>query len=279
MPDLRLVVFFLLVAIVASATVYSVVQNTYLDTSNPLLTHLPHPLGDTHYYANKANFLNVYFIKKAWAWTSAVFIFSWLTSPPTTRTTERAGKWVAETVMWLIFTSWFFGPALLERVILASGGECVLALPSGDPIIVPAEYCLTKLHLSPESHPQLFATSTFAAADWRAIPRLRRGHDISGHIFLLTMSTLFLADQLRYSFRLAQRSTLHTVAMVANVALIGIWLFATYTTSIYFHSPLEKVTGLLLGATCFVITLLPEVEEAAKIKKEEKIRQMKQSKD
>ena len=68
-------------AIVVFGTAYSVLFGTYLDTSNPLLTHLPHPLSDTHYFASKKNFLNVYFIKKAWGWTSAVFLFSWFTTP------------------------------------------------------------------------------------------------------------------------------------------------------------------------------------------------------
>jgi len=276
MPDVRLVVFCSLAVVVASATVYSVLHDTYLDTSNPLLTHLPHPLGKTHYYANKANYLNVYFIKKAWAWTSAAFLFSWITSPPSTRTAERVWKWVAQTAMWLVFTTWFFGPSLFERAILASGGECLLTLPAGDLVVVPAEHCFTKSYLSPQNHPHLFAATSALAPNWSATPRLRRGHDISGHIFLLIMSTLFLVDQLRFSFRVDRRSALHTVATVLNIALIGLWLFATYTTSLYFHSPLEKVTGFLLGASCFVITLLPEVERAEKIKKAEK---MKQSKD
>ncbi|KAF5380624.1 hypothetical protein D9615_004542 [Tricholomella constricta] len=281
MPDFRLTVFSALAVITVSATVYSALYNTYLDTSNPLLTHLPHPLATTHFFADKSNFLNVYFIKKAWAWTSGAFLLSWLTSPASTRTTDRVWKWAAETVMWLVFTTWFFGPALLERFIVVSGGECILALPAGDPIPVPAEYCFTRSHLSPLSHPDLFVTTTTFALplDWRAMPRLRRGHDISGHMFLLIMSTLFLADQLRYSFRLAQRSALHTLAMVANMALLGVWLFATYTTSLYFHSPLEKITGFLLGASCFVITLLPEVEADAKIKKAERLKGMKQHKD
>ncbi|RDB25232.1 FIT family protein scs3 [Hypsizygus marmoreus] len=262
MPDIRLAVLAVLTAIIVSATTYSIVFETYLDTSNPLLTHLPHPLGLTHYYANKSNILNVYFIKKAWAWTTGAFLLLWFTSPPSIRIAQRWWKWAIATAMWLVFTSWFFGPALLERLNLASGGECILALPSGDSISVPVDYCLTKSSVSPGSHPQLFV-APFSDAfvpplDWRSIPRLRRGHDVSGHLFLLTMSALFLADQLRYSFRARERSTWHSLAVVANVSLIGVWLFACYTTSLYFHSPLEKLTGYILGISGFAVTLLPE---------------------
>ncbi|GLB37558.1 putative inositol phospholipid synthesis and fat-storage-inducing TM [Lyophyllum shimeji] len=281
MPDLRLVAFCSLVVVVTATTVYSVLHNTYLDTSDPLLTHLPHPLAHARYFADKANYLNIYFIKKAWGWTSLVFLLSWITSPPSIRTAERVWKWVAHTAMWLIFTTWFFGPSLFERVILLSGGECLLTLPSGDLVVVPEEHCFTKSFLSPQSHPHLFAAATAIAPTWTGTPRLRRGHDISGHIFLLIMSTLFLVDQLRYSLHVERRPLLHTIAMISNIALIGIWLLATYTTSLYFHSPVEKVTGFLLGVSCFVITLLPEVERAEKLKKKEKLRQMqiKQSKD
>ncbi|KAG6918546.1 hypothetical protein DXG01_013636 [Tephrocybe rancida] len=277
--DVRLDAFKGLACIGLAATLWSVVYETYLDTSNPLLTHLPHPLSNTHYFANKANFLNVYFIKKAWGWTTAAFFLLWITSPPSIRTRERVLKWVVQTGMWLIFTAWFFGPAIFERLIAASGGECVLALPTGDTMSVPIELCLTRSQLSPASHPELFVTSSgFAPSmDWRAIPRLRRGHDVSGHIFLLTMSILSLTDQLRYSFRLTRREGLHAVAITANVILILIWVFATATTCLYFHTPLEKITGFLLGSACFAITLLPEVEAAEKQRKAERSRLMKQS--
>lgn len=99
-------------AIVVFGTAYSVLNNTYLDTSNPLLTHLPHPLHHTHYFASKRNVFNVVFTKNLWGWTSAAFLALFFTSPPRTRTRERVYKYLALTAVWLLFTSWFFGPAL-----------------------------------------------------------------------------------------------------------------------------------------------------------------------
>jgi hypothetical protein len=246
MPATRLA-FIAVSSVVLVGTAYSVVYNTYLDTSNPLLTHLPHPLSKTHRWASKANPLNVYFIKKAWGWTSAAFLLAWSTGPPSTRTASRLARWLAGTAVWLVFTAWFFGPALIERIVLASGGECVVALPSGGSLSLPAEYCHAHVAVSPATHPALFASdleSSFSLpSEWRATPRLRKGHDVSGHIFLLTLSILLLAQQLAPSFRLTRWSTPHTLAVCANVALIGIWLFASGTTSVYFHSPGEKITG------------------------------------
>ncbi len=94
----------------------------------------------------------------------------------------------------------FLDPALLDRAILASGGDCFVSLPSGETMTVPHDFCFTKSTLTPaETH--LFSASFVAPPGWEGKPRLRKGHDISGHIFLLTMSILFLADQLRPSLR------------------------------------------------------------------------------
>ncbi|KAF8967915.1 inositol phospholipid synthesis and fat-storage-inducing TM-domain-containing protein [Flammula alnicola] len=255
MVDVRHYTLVLLSAILFIGTVYSVFQDTYLDTSNPLLSALPHKLSHTHYFATKTNPLNVYFIKKSWGWTSALFLFSYLTAPPQTRTKDRLFKYLTLTGIWLLFTSWFFGPALFERLTVLSGGECVFTLPSGDLITVPNELCYTKSTITHHTHPDLFVdTTTFPSEGWRVIPRLRRGHDISGHVFLLTMSTLFLVDQLRPSFKVGRWSSIHTWAIAANIVLVAIWLFATYTTSVYFHSPFEKFSGYLLGVASFGLT-------------------------
>ena len=234
--------------VLSVGTLYSVLNSTYLDTSNPLLAHLPHPLQSTDYYANKSNPLNTVFIKKAWGWTSGAFVLLYAVSPARIRSSNRLLQYVVVTLAWLAFTGWFFGPPLIERVVLASGGQCVVSVPgSGEVIDVPIEYCHTKSTLSPATHPTLFTSLTTdftTTTPWSARPRLRRGHDVSGHIFLLTMSILFLTDQITHSLRHgALWTTAHNLAVTANAILIGIWVFATYTTAVYFHTPFEKLTG------------------------------------
>lgn len=261
MSSIQRPAFYGLAAIVVLGTAYSVAYGTYLDTSNPLLSHLPHPLSTSHYFASKKNFLNVYFIKKAWGWTSAAFLLSWFTSPGGQRrslgATRRLITYLALTALWLVFTGWFFGPAILERIVVASGGECVLPGTSGLPVTVPNEFCFTKSTISTQSHPELFTQfSTTNVGDEdpslkplvliEGIPRLRKGHDVSGHIFLLTMSILLLAEQLQASFNVDQKfwGALHKVVVILNAALLVVWMWASATTSVYFHSPLEKFTGL-----------------------------------
>lgn len=244
-------------AIVVFGTTYSVVYNTYLDTSNPLLTHLPHPLHKSHYFASKSNILNVLFIKKLWGWTSAAFLALYLTSPPRLQTRERLYKFLTETALWLLFTGWFFGPSLLERLTYSTGGECLVHLPSGALVTVPSELCYTKSTVSATTHPELFAASLAPpAADWRQVPRVRRGHDVSGHMFLLTMAVLFLAEQVSHSVRLhaaggaQEMSAVHKWVVLGNVGVIALGYLACYTTSVYFHTPFEKFTGFCESRVC-----------------------------
>lgn len=233
--------------VLSVGTLYSVLNSTYLDTSNPLLAHLPHPLQSTHYFANKSNPLNTVFIKKAWGWTSGAFALLYSTSPVRTRSWNRLLQYTIVTLAWLAFTGWFFGPPLIERVVVASGGQCLVVVPgSGEVIDVPLEHCYQKSSLSPATHPTLFTslgTDFTTANPWSTRPRLRKGHDVSGHIFLLTMSVLFLVDQMTHSLKSNLWTAAHKLTVTVNVLLIAIWMLATATTALYFHTPLEKFTG------------------------------------
>ncbi|KAF8638016.1 hypothetical protein AX16_010648 [Volvariella volvacea WC 439] len=259
MPQLQTLALGVLTTILLLGTSYSVLYDTYLDTSNPIHTSRAHPLGGTHYFASKSNWLNVYFIKWAWAWTTVIFFLSWATSPKSLRTRGRVFKWLAETGVWFAFTSWFFGPAILERVIIASGGACVVTLPDGGYATLPHEVCHSSIPVTVASHPDVFMASLALPSEWKGIPRLRMGHDVSGHIFLLTMSILFLTEQLQHSSRLKNWSQLHTVSVLAQTTLIGLWLLAALTTSLYFHVPYEKFTGFVLGLAGFLVSqLIPD---------------------
>ncbi|THG95179.1 hypothetical protein EW145_g8006, partial [Phellinidium pouzarii] len=158
---------------------------------------------------------------------------------------------------------WFFGPALFSRLTALSGGECVVRLPSGSVQTVPVSFCYERTILSLATHPELFYTTLLALdgptlGDWHARPRLMRGHDVSGHVFLLTMSLLFLADMLQPSLRLSaeMRPRAHNWAMLGTATLMWIWVVSILTTSVFFHTPFEKLTGYLLGLAGFLLTQL-----------------------
>lgn len=260
MVDLRRVAFVVLTSVLLLATINSVVSHTYLDTSDPAVAfgHLPHPLHNKSYFARKGNVLNTIFIKRAWGWTTGAFIALWVTFPsiqgrPGLRgmsARERLGKWLAATCVWLVFAAWFFGPAIIDRVTVLSGGECIVRLPTGKILSVPSSYCYDRTIISPATHPELFFIPPLLLPesdnlDWRTKPRLMKGHDVSGHVFLLTMSLLFLADMVRPSLALPSqlRSKAHNYALFGTAALMSIWLFSEFTTAMYFHTPFEKLTG------------------------------------
>ena len=245
----------LLSVTVLGGTLYSVVNHTYLDTSDPLLSHLPHPLHHQSIFAQKTNIFNSLFVKKAWGWTSAAFLLVWLTGPTQTRTREAWFRWAAATAVWGTFAAWFFGPGILERLVVASGGSCVLRLPPDAPeknpviLTVPLEYCYTQTIISPNSHPALFTESLVSSLDstWTAVPKLYSGHDVSGHIFLLTLSALFLHSQIEPAWKLVLSSESTSLpfklSVVASSALFVLWLVMTLATSVYWHTPFEKLTG------------------------------------
>lgn len=177
MPDLRTYALLSTGVVVSWATYLSIKNNSYLDTSNPLLTALPHPLHATHYFASKKNILNIFFIKKAWGWTTAAFFTLYFLSTPKSITPSSSGnnswtfrrllQYALATACWLFFSAWFFGPPVLDRLITASGGECVLHLPGphGAYIPVPPQYCTDRIRISPATHPELFPSPLITAAD------------------------------------------------------------------------------------------------------------------
>ena len=60
-----------------------------------------------------------WFTKKLWRWVTLAFLALFTTSPSHTHRVAqtRVLQFLAATAVWLGFTGWFFGPALLERLI------------------------------------------------------------------------------------------------------------------------------------------------------------------
>src|ERR1700753_1116686 len=124
MPTARLTALYTLSATIGLGVAYSVLFNTYVDTSDPLVSSLPHPLRNHSYFASKSNIFNTWFVKQAWGWTSLAFFALYFTSPRSIKNSQRIAQYFIATAVWAAFTSWFFGPAIIERVVSYSGGQC-----------------------------------------------------------------------------------------------------------------------------------------------------------
>jgi len=260
--------------VVVGGTLYSILHNTYLDTSNPLLTHLPHPSHKHSYFASKKNILNQLFVKQAWYWTSAAFWAVWFTANEQgvvggVRTVDAAGRWLTTTAVFGLFASWFFGPSLFARLLSISGGECVIYVPPPpgveEPhvIQVPSSFCAYRTTVTPETHPSLFSQPPFAsfsaegfATDFKAVPKLYKGHDVSGHVFLLTLSVLFLVDALVRARR-GKPSLESNVAQAAAWSLVGLWVVMLGATAVYFHTWEEKASAFVIALVAHAIAQYP----------------------
>ncbi|KAG8534119.1 uncharacterized protein KY384_000963 [Bacidia gigantensis] len=137
------------------------------------------------YFALKRNFLNSYFVKIHWFWVSLAYIVFLFTSrasgPPgglvvTPKRLRGAVRYALVTAWWLGVTQWFFGPALVDRGFRVSGGACEIARrlegKGGVGEVFSKEACRA------------------VGGVWRG------GHDISGHVFILTMGSAFLAMEM-----------------------------------------------------------------------------------
>ncbi|KAK9761727.1 hypothetical protein K7432_013151 [Basidiobolus ranarum] len=180
----------------------------------------------THYFTHKGNLFNAYFVKYGWAWTSGCFllfsIFS-LSYRNKKRILASLLRWLFASTYWYVITQRFFGPPIMDRVYVLSGGACSL------PGVYDSLSCKRKGGL------------------WFG------GHDLSGHCLLLIHSSLFLWEELRvllFDIRLYKRirkSFWQRNLSNFLICLWGLWWWMLIMTSIYFHNFYETFTGSLCG--------------------------------
>jgi len=216
------------------------------------------------YFAKKGNVFNVYFVKKGWLWITLTYFFFLFTHPSagpllevTPRRIKGAIRWGIVTTWWIFVTQWFFGPAIIDRSFALTGGKCDLVELADAGIV---EMDDTK---------QFFTGVTCKAVGgkWKG------GHDISGHVFLLVLGSMFLFEEvMNVVWRSAKSRDERTVVMndgaiksafveadpehyaagersgeytlatksVLSVAILSIYMLLM--TAAYFHTWFEKVT-------------------------------------
>jgi Inositol phospholipid synthesis and fat-storage-inducing TM len=217
------------------------------------------------YFAQKKNIFNIYFVKIGWFWVTlslALFIFTHPSfgapfSPRlSTRRVRAALRWLAATGIWALTTQWFFGPALIDRSFLWTGGACQ-RIEAGEQMSSLREIW---------SHAQC----RIAGGTWSG------GIDISGHVFLLILGsgllwmevlpTVLRAQGLREARQVRTQTgevvsaatesdkerekeggqvTSYGVKMV--VAVVGLSWWMLLMTAAFFHTWSEKLSGLVVA--------------------------------
>ena len=251
---------------VTSAPAGALTPGVASELNNPATTQ------PVNYFASKHNILNVYFVKIDWFWTTLAFGLLAYTAHATRQRSKVSSKGLLQaairysivTAAWVGTTQWLFGPPLIDRSFTFTGGRCE-ALPA---------------KLDDGGRPKVAAIATSIACKTVG-GRWKGGHDISGHVFMLVLSSAFLVLELYVSDALSlhPRVSLRAAAAVAHEttdeekrelggwesdveARIRIWtryfvwtvvvldLWMLLMTAIWFHTWLEKLSGLFLSGSC-----------------------------
>lgn len=151
-----------------------------------LQAHSQDPSLSPSYFARKSNVFNVFFVKRGWGWISLAF-FVFLFTHPAVRSAQQKTRglirWGLVTTWWVLVTQWCFGPALIDRSFLFTGGKCELAE--------------AKLEVGADVTGKDFFT---AVACKTAGGKWKGGHDISGHVFLLVLGSYFLLQEVGWVY-------------------------------------------------------------------------------
>ena len=173
------------------------------------------------------------------------------------------------TLWWLFVTQWFFGPAIIDRGFKLTGGKCDL-VELADAGVIEMDSA------------EQFVTGVACKAvggKWKG------GHDISGHVFLLVLGSMFLLEEvLNVVWRSAKAREERTIVMndgaiksafieshpenltaaersgewtIATKVVIGVAVLSVYMllmTAAYFHTWFEKVNTVLQFWLEFLLT-------------------------
>ncbi|KAL5357942.1 inositol phospholipid synthesis and fat-storage-inducing TM-domain-containing protein [Aspergillus floccosus] len=200
-----------------------------------------------NYFARKNNIFNVYFVKIGWLWTTLAFATILLTQPAYTAASARRPRRLAQalaryalaTLVWWLTTQWFFGPAIIDRGFVLTGGKCeervdgtgASSLPVSPLGVVSAAACKA------------------AGGAWTG------GHDVSGHVFMLVLATAMLGFEMGGAFGEGGKGV-WSRRFVGAVVGLSWWMLLM--TAIWFHTWLEKLTGLLIAlGTVYTVYILP----------------------
>ena len=115
------------------------------------------------YFAEKRNIFNVLFVKIGWFWVTLAYTIFLFPSPILTpRRLQGLLRYGLVTLYWIAVTQWFFGPPLIDRLFTLTGGLCD-------------------------------REGVASSAACKAVGgKWTRGHDVSGHVFLLALGSTFL---------------------------------------------------------------------------------------
>lgn len=177
--------------------------------------------ANSSYFSQKHNIFNVVFVKYGWLWTTLVFLVH-LSRVRASRS-KALLRWGIATVWWILITQWCFGPPIMDRAFLVTGGACKTL---NDDLANSRTGMTTPVRI------MTGATCKIQGGKWSG------GHDLSGHVFLLTHASLFLWSELLPFLKAGLWGGFENSAVYF---ILGMWWWMLLMTGIYFHTWIEKV--------------------------------------
>lgn len=172
-------------------------------------------------------------------------------------------RWGLVTAWWAVVTQWAFGPGLIDRGFRLTGGVCELLESEGEKRIAMGK------GVGEVREIVTGAACKLAGGQWKG------GHDISGHVFLLTLGSAFLGMEilpvvLRYAGLREERAVRNKEGAVGRagagvgvgdeevrreegsgvggaVVVAGLSWWMLLMTAAYFHTWVEKVCLMSLN--------------------------------
>lgn len=209
-----------------------------------------------NYFTSKGNILNTYFVKFGWFWTLATYLNIILNKLKSGSISNRKFilsffRVILISIGWFLFTQWFFGPPIMDRVFVLSGGKCSSVQNTNIPDVLKNLF-----QSSPNSDIILYDSKRISSATCKKLKgKWEGGHDPSGHVFLLTLSVCLLIwetiefynveDEIIHDFFnnvITFNQMLREPIMVTSLVVITA-LSMLFMTVLKYHSLGEQLAG------------------------------------
>lgn len=221
-----------------------------------------------NYLTSRGNIVNTVFVKKGWFWTLLTYA-NMVYNKFRKRLVNKRVVLVSMlrvaviTLGWFLFTQWFFGPPLMDKIFVLTGGRCSGVHETNIPDRIRALFTLS----AQDPAGDYFSSGAVSSATCKAMRgSWEGGHDPSGHIFLLTLSIcvlvlesieLYTADDdlidhvVKSEYSWKQIAT-HPAMLTGMVVLGALNMFLM--TIIKYHSLWEQCAGFLVAVLVIVLS-------------------------
>lgn len=217
-----------------------------------------------NYFTSRGNVINKLFVKYGWFWT--ILTYSYLLYRKHVEGVKNKATILKSitrvmiiTCGWYIFTQWFFGLPIMDRIFILTGGKCDKI--SVDKVPHNLKHLLRKSenHDHYDSYLVSSATCRIVNGSWGG------GHDPSGHIFILTASiNLLLLETLELwttegdlvenlsDFTFWQIIPIQPIFIIVSVVSLEMMMFLM--TVIKYHTLGEQLGGYAFAVLVLWIT-------------------------